>query len=237
MGFVIDHAGYSSAFLLLAALPILGWLWIRTLQELPNEQHDNTKSGMTWNLWRQPRFRQLLLLNCLAPASFDVHAFVVPILGHERGLSASVIGMILGSYAIATAAIRGMIPVIAAKLQEWIFITAAMMVTALSFFVYPFAQSPIAMAICSAAIGMSMGGVTPMLMSLLHQITARHHHGEVVALRHLVTNTASVAMPMLLGAAGGLIGINSLFWLMSVVVGLGSRFSSALRSIDNSSDL
>jgi hypothetical protein len=38
-----------------------------------------------------------LLLNWALSSCWDVHTFVVPILGHERGLPASVIGSILGA--------------------------------------------------------------------------------------------------------------------------------------------
>ena len=39
----------------------------------------------------------MLLVNWLLASCWDVHTFVLPILGHERGLSASVIGAILGA--------------------------------------------------------------------------------------------------------------------------------------------
>ena len=51
-------------------------------------------------------FRRLLFVNWLQSSCWDVHTFVLPILGHERGLSASVIGSILGAFAIAAAVIR-----------------------------------------------------------------------------------------------------------------------------------
>jgi hypothetical protein len=60
-----------------------------------------------------PGFRRLLLVNWLLSSCWDVHTFVVPVLGHERGLSASVIGSILGAFAIAAALIRVLLPVIA----------------------------------------------------------------------------------------------------------------------------
>jgi hypothetical protein len=64
-------------------------------------------------------FRRLLLVNWLLSSCWDVHTFVVPVLGHERGLSASVIGSILGAFAIAAAAVRVLLPVIASRLAEW----------------------------------------------------------------------------------------------------------------------
>lgn len=235
-GLTIDHAGYPAAFVLLAALSIAGWWWIRSARDMPHACSDKTKSATAWSLWHEPWFGRVLLLNCFTAGSFEVHAFAVPVLGHERGLSASAIGSILGSFAIATAAVRSAIPFIATRLQEWMFITVAMAITALSFLIYPFAQSPLAMALCSAAIGMATGGVQPMVMSLLLQITAPHRHGEVVAMRHLMINVTSVAMPMLLGAVSGLAGVSGLLWLMSIVVGAGSRLGFALRNIDKGRD-
>ena len=62
--------------------------------------------------------RRLLLVNWLLSASWDVHTFVVPILGHERGFSASAIGAILGVFALAVAVVRLLIPLLAHRLRE-----------------------------------------------------------------------------------------------------------------------
>jgi MFS family permease len=233
-GLAIDHAGYRAAFVLLAILPIVGWLSIRSTRESATGVAAAGTSGTPWNLWRQPAFRHLLILNWLTAASFDVHGFVVPVLGHERGLSASVIGTILGSFAIAAAMVRIAMPAMAARVREWKMIAAAMACAASFFFVYPFAHSAIAMALCSAAIGMSVGSVQPMVMSLLHQTTPSHRHGEAFAMRLLLINASSVAMPVVFGAAGGVIGVSSLFWLMGVAIGLGSRLSLTLRALAGS---
>ena len=234
-GFIIDHAGYRGAFVLLATLPLVGWLSIRATQESPNNHVAATNRETAWKLWLEPGFRRLLLLNWFTAASFDVHGFVVPVLGHERDLSASAIGTILGSFAIAAAAVRVALPVVAARLREWMLISAALGLAAFSFFVYPFAHSAIAMAVCSAAIGASVGSVQPMVMSLLHQVTPPHRHGEAVAMRLLMINASSVAMPVLFGATSGFVGVSGVFWIMGAIVGLGSRLGLALRGIGDRS--
>jgi hypothetical protein len=48
------------------------------------------------DLLRVPLMCRLLLVNWLLASCWDVHTFVVPLLGHERAFSASVIGSILG---------------------------------------------------------------------------------------------------------------------------------------------
>ena len=63
--------------------------------------------------------RCLLLVNWLLSSCWDVHTFVVPVLGHERGFSASVIGAILGAFAIAATVVRVALPFVATRVNEW----------------------------------------------------------------------------------------------------------------------
>jgi len=93
--------------------------------------------------------RRLLLVNWLLSSCWDVHTFVVPVLGHERAFSASVIGAILGSFAVAAACVRVAMPLLAAHLKEWVVVSCAMLITALLFAVYPFMHSALAMGCCS----------------------------------------------------------------------------------------
>ncbi len=229
-GLLIDHAGFQWAFAAMAALPMLAWLWIRQVDELPKAvRPQGQKKNSAWDLLNEPMFRRMLIVNWFLSACWDVHTFVVPILGHERGLSASAIGSILGSFAIAVAFIRLMMPFVATRLQEWQVITGAMLITSLMLALYPFTETAWLMGACSVLLGLSLGGVQPMIMSTLHQITPEHRHGEALGLRLMGINTSSVLMPMVFGAAGTVIGISGVFWCVSAVVGLGSRSAYLLR--------
>ncbi|EER61446.1 major facilitator superfamily transporter [Acidovorax delafieldii 2AN] len=171
----------------------------------------------------EPRFRRLLLVNWFLSSCWDVHTFVVPLLGHERGLSASVIGTILGAFAIAAALIRVMMPMVAERLREATVVTTAMLATALLFAVYPLLPSALTMGACSVLLGFALGSVQPMIMSMLHQITPPARHGEALGLRLMTINASSVLMPVLFGSAGALIGVAGLFWVVGASVGLGAR--------------
>lgn len=229
-GIAIDTGGFSLAFLLMAVLPLVAWHFVRNVHELPpvvvppGERH-----RPAWDLLREPMFRRLLLVNWLLSSCWDVHTFVVPVLGHERGLSASVIGTILGAFAVAAVAVRIVLPVYAARLHEWAVITAAMASTALLFLVYPLLHAPLAMGACSVLLGIALGTVQPMIMSTLHQITPEHRHGQAVGLRLMAINASSVAMPILIGAAGATIGIAGVFWAVAALVAGGTRLSWRLR--------
>jgi hypothetical protein len=230
-GGAVPLAGFRAAFLFMALLPVLGWCFIRGTAELgPAGPKPAVRSESVWALLRESAMRRLLLVNWLLSSCWDVHTFVVPILGHERAFSASVIGTILGGFAIAAAAVRVAMPLVAAHLKEWVVLTGAMMVTAGLFAVYPFMQSAWTMGLCSIGLGLSLGSVQPMIMSTLHQITPNAQHGQALGLRLMTINFSSVVMPLLFGSAGAVLGVSVVFWTVGSLVALGSRVAWGLRA-------
>ena len=237
-GLLIDHAGatpgsltgYRVAFLLLALIPVATWFLVRHTHELPPvEVRDGSAPPRAWDLLREPMFRRLMLVNWFLSSCWDVHTFVVPVLGFERGLSASSIGTILGAFALAATAVRLVMPMLAEHLREWRVLAGAMLMTAMLFGIYPFMPSALAMGACSILLGFALGTVQPMIMSMLHQITPEERHGEALGLRLMTINASSVVMPMLFGSAGALVGIGAVFWVTGTVVGLGSRAAWLLK--------
>ncbi|MFM9921384.1 MFS transporter [Variovorax sp. H27-G14] len=238
-GILIDHAGRAPAdmlafricFAAMAALPLLCWLLARGAHEpAPAAPVAGAVPTRAWDLLREPMFRRLLFVNWLQSSSWDVHAFVLPVLGHERGISASVIGSILGAFAIAAAVIRVVLPVLAARASERSVILSSTLVTALVFSVYPLLDSALSMGICSVVLGFALGAVQPMVMSMLHQITPHARHGEALGLRLMTINASSVAMPMLFGSLGAVIGIGGVFWVVGAVVVVGARATWGLKA-------
>ncbi|NML84277.1 MFS transporter [Polaromonas sp.] len=237
-GLLIDHAGstpgslwgYRAAFLMMAVLPLATWFLVRHTRELPPlVTADASTRPKAWDLLQQPMFRRLMLINWLLSSCWDVHTFVVPVLGFERGISASVIGSILGAFAVAAAVIRMLMPLVASHLREWRVLAFSMLATALLFAVYPLMPTALAMGLCSVLLGFSLGMVQPMIMSMLHQITPEERHGEALGLRLMAINGSSVLMPMLFGSAGALIGIAGVFWVTGAMVGAGSRLAWLLK--------
>jgi len=241
-GLLIDHAGiwvggmagdtngFRAAFLVMALMPLLTWFWVRHTQELPPLlQSAGSTQARAWDLLREPQMRRLLLVNWLLSSCWDVHTFVVPMLGHERGFSASVIGMILGSMAVSGTVVRLIIPLMAAHLREWVVITGSMVATALLFAIYPLMVSPWTMGICSVLLGLSLGSVQPMILSTLHQITPHALHGQAIGLRLMTLNLSSVLMPMLFGTVGLVVGVSVVFWTVGGMVGAGARVAWRLR--------
>lgn len=225
-GMLIDASGFRAAYLLMALLPPLALWWMRPVAELPGHgQPAGDRRRSSWDLLRGKSFRDLMLLNWMMASCWDVHTFPVPVIGHERSLSATVIGTILGAFALAATAIRLLMPWVAARLREATVIGAAMLATAILFGLYPLASGPWLMGLLSVLLGFALGSVQPMIMSTLHQITPRERHGEALGMRSMAINGSSVVMPLLFGSVGAVVGVGAVFWCVGAVVGLGSRLA------------
>ncbi len=230
VGFVIDAAGFRAAYLALLVLPLLTLISMRFVPAFkPQPVHEDAHKHRTWDLLQAPGMRRLLVVNWLLSMCWDVHLFAVPILGHDRSFSASTLGLILGCFTATVTLVRALIPFLAARLEEVTVLRAAMVGAALVFAVYPLTTSPWTMALCSMLLGVSLGCVQPMVLSMLHHLTPDDRHGESLALRSLVSHASSTLMPLVFGASGTLIGTAVLFWLVGAGVGGGAWVARGLR--------
>jgi MFS family permease len=233
-GLLIDHVGFSAAFIAMAIFPLICWYWVRDTPALAAVAAPAAHAAQSsaWDLLQNPAMRRLLIVNWFLSSSWDVHTFVVPVIGHEQGLNASTIGAILGAFAIAAAGVRMLIPLLAKHLREWAVVTGAMLITAVLFGIYPFMHAAWSMGLCSVLLGVALGSVQPMIMSSLHHITPEHRQGEALGLRSMTVNGSSVVMPILFGSLSAIVGVNFIFWGVGCVLGLGARLAMGLKADD-----
>lgn len=229
VGVMIDAFGFTAGYALMMALPLVTWLAARRVpRRTPPAAAEAPASRTAWSLLRAPGMRRLLTVNWLLSMSWDVHAFAVPLLGHERGFNASTVGLILGTFTFAVTAVRLVIPLLAHRLREVTVMRAAMVGTALVFAAYPWAPNAWAMGALAVLLGISLGSVQPMVMTILHQVTPSGRHGEALALRSMAMNATSTVMPLVFGASGALVGTAALFWAVGGAVLAGSRMPRKL---------
>ena len=231
VGVLIDGVSFQAAFLAMATLPWLAWWLVRQVDRMPTiPSSDQALAPSSWAMFREPAFCRLMLINWVLSSCWDVHTFLVPVIGHERGLSATVIGAILGSFAVAATLIRLVMPWMASRLQEGRVVGSAMIATSVLFMLYPLAHSAWLMAGLSVLLGFALGSVQPMIMSTLHQITPHAQHGQALALRSMAINASSVLMPLLFGTVGAWVGVGVVFWAVAGVVGGGAPVAFSIRT-------
>jgi MFS family permease len=230
-GFLIDAQGFRAAYvLLLLLLPLATLVSARQVPRLPMPPHVHHQDRRAWDLLGSPGLKRLFVVNWLLSMCWDVHTFAVPVLGHERGFNASTIGLILGTFTLSVTLVRLAIPWLAHRLSELTVLRTAMAGTGLIFALYPLAPNPLLMGLCAALLGLTLGSVQPMVMSMLHHLTPEQRHGEALALRSMAMNTSSTLMPLLFGATGALVGASLLFWAVGAAVGSGSWVARRLRA-------
>lgn len=230
VGFAIDLAGFATAYALMLLLPLATLAAARSVPPSPPPgaaQQQRT----AWDLLDAPGMKRLLIVNWLLSMCWDVHAFAVPILGHERGFSASTIGLVLGTFTLSVTGVRLLVPMLAHRLKEVQVVRGSMLGTGVVFALYPLAPTPWLMGACAVVLGLTLGCVQPMIMSTLHHLTPDDRHGEALAFRSMAINASSTAMPLLFGAVGTVVGAAVLFWVVGGAVGAGSWAARRLSAV------
>ena len=239
VGLLLDHAGQATldraaftwAALTVGTLALSSAWWLRGVAETPRAlAAPNDLVGDKRDLLRDPQMRRLLLVAWATASCWDVHAFVVPVLGHERGFSASMIGLILGAFALAAAVVRPLLPRLTAGLSERRLMTGALTLTATLLVLYPLAHHPWWAATLSALLGLTLGGVQPMILSTLQHITPPQRIGQALGMRLMTVSATSVTMPLLFGSFGAAIGVSALFWCAAIIAAAGGRVAWTLRA-------
>lgn len=230
-GLLIDRTGFSIAFLALALLPAVTLL---AAQAVPHEAPrlgpaPGARKTSAWDLLRLTSLRRLLFVSWVVSVSWDVHGFALPLLGVERGLNASVLGLVLAAYAVASMTVRLLMPLVAGRLSRRALLCGALLLTCAVFAVYPLLRGVWAMAACAAILGIGLGLVQPAILATLHEVTPPERQGEALALRSMTLHASMAVMPLLFGAIGAGTGAVALFWLMSAALGIGSLQARAIR--------
>lgn len=213
-GFAIDHFSHKTTFLVLAAFSVLPALAMAVKPVvLPPRHHaiERPSDAALVDLFRNRDLRRIYIAVALFSVAWDVYNFAIPIYGVRIGLSASRIGLIMGTFAVATFAIRLAMPWIARHIKPWPLIMASALTAATSFFLIPFASSVLALMALLFLLGLGLGAPQPMVLSLLHDAAPPGRGGEAVGVRIFLINMSQTIMPLLFGAVGTL-GMLPVFW-------------------------
>ena len=223
-GILLDLAGASVAMMAMMGFPLAAWLMSRAVQAPPVPVGTYVRTpGALRALLSNPSVRRMMLIDFLVFSAWDVHAVLVPILGHARGLSATVIGIIYALFSAGVVIVRVAIPWLSHRLSESRVIMVSLLATAAIFAAYPLGESATFMGVCALALGCTIGVAQPMIMSAMHQSVSEHQRGSMLGLRSMWINFQAVTLPIAFAAATTALGWSALFWGAAAVLGAGSR--------------
>ncbi|HUQ74553.1 MAG TPA: MFS transporter, partial [Burkholderiales bacterium] len=170
-GFAIETFGHAGAMITLAVLPViaLALIWRRG-KPLPRPTHaGRARSGGVMELLRVPSLKYTLIASGVLNMGWDIYSFLMPVYGSSIGLSASTIGIVMSTFALATFVVRAVLTQLVRHVRPWFLISSAMTVAAVAYLLFPFVHSvPLLMAL-SFLLGMGLGSSQPVIMALLYE--------------------------------------------------------------------
>ena len=231
-GLAIDTLGFRETFCLLALLAVASLaLLVSRRKSLPHKPHHerNVEIRSTWDLMRQVELRRLFIVSGLLASAWDLFVFVMPIYGTSIGLNASTIGLILGSFAAATFAVRLALPWISRRMREWPMITTTFCIACVAYALFPMVEAVALLAAIAFLLGLGLGATQPSIMSLLYAAAPAGRAGEAVGVRSVVLNASHTVLPLAFGAVGAALGMIPVFWTMAGTLATGGWFANRRR--------
>jgi predicted MFS family arabinose efflux permease len=214
-GFSIDLAGHDRAFLIFALLslfPILLLTFYPAITRVPAPKPDK-EERRALDLLRDPPLRRVIIMSGLMVASYELFGFYMPVFGHSIGLSASMIGIIMGTYATATFLTRFFLPLVLRTWKPPQVLFAAMLLAAAGFVAMPYLREVYLIMAVTFTIGLGLGVGQPISMTMAFNQSPAGRTGEVTGLRLTANNIARIVIPLTAGALGATFGMVPVFWM------------------------
>ncbi|MDQ8023017.1 MAG: MFS transporter [Moraxellaceae bacterium] len=214
-GLMIDWSGFRAAYLALALI-VAASLVVSFCVDVPGgagaPRKDKAKGDSVVRMvFSDPALLRIYLLAMGISVSFDCFSFMTPVLGHERGFSATTIGMIMSAFAVGSFAVRALLPLLSRHMTEWQMLTSAYGILATGFLLLPFASNSYVHASIGFFLGFAAGAGQPNILSLIYRAMPPEKAGEGAGLRSAMGNTMGLTAPSAFGAISGLFGAVPVF--------------------------
>jgi len=222
-GFSQDHLGQVNACLSAVAVFALAVAGLaRWGGRLP--KGDNKRSERV-NLMRTLTDRRLwpvFIVSSLSQVSNDVFQAFVPIHGHAMGLSASVIGIVMATFAAGSFSVRIWLTQLVKRAgSEARLLSIAFFFAAVAYVIVPLAPEAVTLAAVGFCFGGALGCIQPLTLLYMFATAQEGRAGEAIGLRLTINNIARIITPALFGLIGAAAGLATVFWCTAALMGLG----------------
>jgi MFS family permease len=224
VGVSIDYRGHVPTFLYLALMVAVSCAaWVVCRRVIPHSQRAARlkEGGGVRELLAQPNLRRVILISGLVVAGIDLYTFYMPIYGHSIGLSATMIGVVLGALAAATFVVRTLLPLLVRRWGEDPVMTVSVLLAGMTFLLFPFVQNVGGLLLLSFALGLGLGIGQPLSVIMTYNRSPQGRAGEALGLRFSFVNLTHMVIPLAFGSVGSAFGAASVFLANSVLLLIG----------------
>ena len=221
-GFAIDHSGHAAACVVIAVPSLIGaGLVVARGRAFPRGRPDAPAAAGGAHMLADRKVWAMLAVSGLVQLGTDLFSFFLPIYGHNNGLSASAIGAVLATLAVASFIVRMFLARLVKTVSTEKLLAAALFMGTLGFSLIPFFTHPFAIAGVAFIFGLGMGLGIPLTVILMFSRSTEGRSGETLGLRLTFNNFVRVAGPIVFGAVGTALGVPVVFWLIGALMASG----------------
>jgi len=232
-GFSIDGWGYRATFVLLALIALVPACIMLACPKIvpPQPAQGHREKGGARELLAIPGLSRTLVMSGVTLTGVELFSFYFPVYGREVGLSASAIGMVMSSYALAAFIVRMGMHRASRAIGEIGVLTASLFVAGATFFLVPlFSQAPLLAAV-AFLLGLGLGCAQPITILLTYNHAPAGRSGEALGMRLTVNKLIQIAVPLVFGGLGTAFGLVPVFWANGAFLLLGGAVSLAERRV------
>ena len=187
----------------------------------------HTESAFT--LLREPELRKVLITGAMVVTGWDLYMFYLPLYAHSINLSPSTIGILLGTFALATLIVRFALPRLTAQFTARRVLAFSMFLGAAIFLVFPFAQNAWLLGAMSFGIGLALGCGQPLTLLMSYNRSPQGRTGEVTGVRLTLNHFTHTAVPIAAGALGAAFGMSPVFLMIASILAVSGYLSGTVR--------
>ena len=223
-GFLIDSVGHQATYLALSLFPLGPVLFLTFFAgKLPHVAAESKKENhRAMDLVRNAPLRRAFVAAGIIETGGELFNFYMPIYGHSIDLSASLIGIILGTYAVAVLMTRLVMSALVKRSSEEGVLCLSLALAAVACTVFPFVTSVPMLAAISFVLGLGLGCCGPLSMVITYNRAPAGRSGEAMGLRQSFNKFTEVLVPLIFGTVGSAAGIGAAFWMDAALLAGGS---------------
>ena len=228
-GVSIDLQGFRATHVLLAAIALSPALLLLARPDIVPARTPPTKgeSGGSIELLRDPGLLRTLIMSGVTLTGIELFSFYFPVYGRSIGLSASAIGMVMSSYAVAAFLVRMGMPRATRRLGEVGVLTASLFMAGATYLLVPFVSQAWLLALIAFLLGIGLGCAQPLTIILTYNHAPPGRSGEALGLRLFANKLTQILVPLAFGAMGSAFGLIPVFFANGAFLLTGGLISFA----------
>lgn len=230
VGLSVDHAGPVWAYAILSAILAAPAGLLASRRRIPDARATGEASGKRsmLDLLRNRGLLAIFIASGACVTGWDLFTFFMPIYGTRIGLSATMIGIVISSFATATLVVRIFIPKLTRRYGEPTVLGWAMALGAVAFASIPLFTNVMLLILAAFVMGLGLGCGQPLTMMITYNRSPAGRAGEANGIRQMANNLTHMVVPLMFGALGSVLGMGPVFWANSLIL-LGGAFVGAKR--------